>query len=155
MSKTVIDCFDGEYGFLSNFHECTIKYNGITYRSSEAAFQAQKTTDKHDRYEISKMKPGQSKRACSKNGIKGFKITLREDWDKIKDDVMYKVVLAKFTQNKHLKNMLLNTGDAELIEGTKWHDNYWGNCTCMMCSMIEGKNTLGKILMRVREELRS
>ena len=45
------------------------------------------------------------------------------------------------------------TGDAELIEGNTWHDNYWGVCSCSKCNG-RGKNRLGKLLMKVREELR-
>ena len=66
----------------------------------------------------------------------------------IKDDVMYNVVKAKFNI-KYLKQMLINTGDAELIEGNSWNDTYWGVCSG------RGQNKLGKILMRVREELKN
>ena len=34
------------------------------------------------------------------------------------------------------------------------HDNEYGNCICPKCAEIEGENKLGKILMRVRTELR-
>ena len=60
---------------------------------------------------------------------------------------MYDVVKAKFSI-KHLKEMLLATGNEELIEGNLWNDTYWGVCNG------KGQNKLGKILMRVREELR-
>ena len=39
---------------------------------------------------------------------------------------MEKVVRAKFTQNPHLARFLVETGDAELIEGNSWHDTFWG-----------------------------
>ena len=68
---------------------------------------------------------------------------------------MYEICKAKFLQNEDLRIRLLATGDEYLEEGTTgWHDNYWGNCECEKCKNIEGKNTLGKILMRVRKELR-
>ena len=50
--------------------------------------------------------------------------------------------------------MLLATGGEELIEGNWWHDNFFGVCTCGPCDG-KGKNNLGKILMRVREESKS
>ena len=56
-------------------------------------------------------------------------------------------VKAKFSKNPILKAKLLATGDAELIEGNWWNDTYWGVCKGV------GKNKLGKILMRVRDEL--
>ena len=48
--------------------------------------------------------------------------------------------------------MLLSTGDQELIEGTWWHDKFWGICICTKCAN-KGDNNLGKILMTVREEI--
>lgn len=63
---------------------------------------------------------------------------------------MYQVVLAKFNQNHHLKEQLLNTGSSILIEGNWWHDNFWGDCECINCSTLEGRNELGKIIMKIR-----
>ena len=39
---TWIKGFQGEYRFLSNFYPCQIEFEGLTYFSSEAAYQAQK-----------------------------------------------------------------------------------------------------------------
>jgi hypothetical protein len=39
-----------------------------------------------------------------------------------------------------------------LIEGNWWHDNFYGSCTCNKC-VNKGENNLGKILMKIREEL--
>ena len=155
-NKQIIDKFDGtEYGFLSNFHPCEFEYKGITYKHSEGAFQAQKTLDEKERQYIATLSAGESKRACGRRGLKGFKINFRTDWEQVKDQVMYEVVTEKFKQNPDLKDKLLATGDAMLIEGTTWHDNYWGNCTCARCKNITGRNQLGLTLMRVREELRA
>ena len=44
----MIDKFDGEYRFLSNFYVCQVTYNDITYNSSEHAYQAAKATNKED-----------------------------------------------------------------------------------------------------------
>jgi predicted NAD-dependent protein-ADP-ribosyltransferase YbiA (DUF1768 family) len=67
---------------------------------------------------------------------------------------MYRIQLAKYRQNPHLRAALLATGDAELEEGNWWHDNTWGNCKCERCCGVEGYNMLGNILMKVRKELR-
>ena len=61
---------------------------------------------------------------------------------------MYEIVKAKFEQNEDLRKRLINTGDEELIEGNTWGDKIWGKVKG------EGQNNLGKILMRVRKELR-
>lgn len=157
MGIKTIDEFAGENWFLSNFYnkcENGIVYNGIKYNHTEGAFQAQKTLDEKQKAFIATLSASESKKACGRYGLNGFKIQLRPDWEEVKDQIMYEVVKAKFEQNPELKEKLLATGDAELIEGTTWHDNYWGNCTCPRCSNVTGRNQLGKTLMKVREELR-
>ena len=144
----MIDKFDGEYEFLSNFYNSEIIYEGIIYPTVEHAFQAAKTLNVDERTAISKLDtPGKAKRA-------GRKCNLREDWEEIKDGVMYNCIKSKF-QNPELRKLLLETGDEYLVEGTVWHDNYWGNCSCKKCENIQGRNQLGKTLMKVREELRT
>lgn len=61
---------------------------------------------------------------------------------------MYEICLAKFTQNENLKLKLLETEDAYLEEGNDWGDKEWGLVNG------NGKNKLGKILMRIRDELK-
>jgi ribA/ribD-fused uncharacterized protein len=150
--------FRGRKYFLSNFYsrDNLMVYNGITYNSSEAAFQAQKTPDKELQLMASKMKPLDVKKAFGPTGLPGFPhFQLRSDWESVKFDIMLDVLRAKFLQNRDLAEKLLSTGDAELIEGNNWHDNLWGNCTCPKCINKAGRNCLGLALMQVRSELRA
>ena len=62
---------------------------------------------------------------------------------------MYEAVLAKFTQHADLREPLLATGDAKVVEHTE-NDAYWGDG-----GDGSGKNSLGQVLMRVREQPRS
>lgn len=140
--------FSGQYEFLSNFYMVPVEYKGLLFTNSEAAFHAQKTLDPMQRMAFTQYNPSQSKR-------NGRKVQLRSDWEDVKDDIMYEICKAKFSQNEDLKLKLLAIGDEYLEEGTTWHDNYWGNCSCDKCKYITGKNMLGKILMRVREELKN
>lgn len=78
----------------------------------------------------------------------GRRVKLRKDWEDVKNRIMYEICLAKFVQNKELRDALLSTKDEELIEGNTWNDTYWGICNG------KGLNMLGKVLMRVRSELR-
>ena len=136
-----IDCFDGEYGFLSNFYAHPVYHDGILYPTNEHAFQAAKTMDLNKRKEIAALKtPGQAKRA-------GRHVLLREDWEEVKYQVMKEIVSAKFL-DPDLKEKLLATGDTELIEGNTWHDCWWGVCDGV------GQNNLGKILMEIRNLLK-
>ena len=109
-------------------------------RGLEAAFQAQKESCEKDKEQYTRMNPAQAK-------LVGRNCNLREDWEEIKEQTMYEIVKAKFTQNEALARLLLATGDAYLEEGNWWHDTTWGVCNGV------GQNKLGKILMRVREEL--
>lgn len=132
--------FKGEFYFLSNFYESDVTYGGITYRNNEAAFQAQKTTNKFIRMKFHQLNPSDAKKL-------GRQVQLREDWEQIKDQVMYEICKAKFEQNLDLRAKLLATGDEILVEGNTWRDRIWGAVHGV------GENRLGRILMRVRSEL--
>lgn len=132
--------FRGKYYFLSNFYSAPVLYDGIKYNNNEAAFQAQKTLDLNLRKNFSTLEPNTAK-------ARGRKIKLREDWEDVKDQIMYEICLAKFSQNENLKNLLLSTNNEKLIEGNNWNDTYWG------VSYGVGKNKLGMILMKIRNEL--
>lgn len=139
--------FRKEYMFLSNFYECPFLYEGILFRNAEACFHSQKVLAVNERLKFKDLTASESKKL-------GRRVDLRSDWEDIKDDIMYSIVMAKFKQNESLKNKLLSTGEKFLLEGTTgWHDNYWGSCDCPKCHKIQGKNVLGEILMRVRKEL--
>lgn len=138
----MISSFSGEFSWLSNFYSVPIEYKGLRFHSVEAAFQAQKTLNPIEKIKFSNiLSPSEAKKL-------GRKVTLRPDWEQIKDQIMYDLLKEKF-KHPTLKRWLIETGDEELIEGNSWHDTYWG--------VYEGtgKNTLGKLLMKLREELKS
>ena len=140
---STIDSFRGKYYFLSNFFPAEVTYSGLTYQNNEAAFQAQKTYSKEERIEFTTLEPRDAKR-------RGRRVRLRKDWEQVKDRIMEEIVRAKFSQNEELKEQLLATGDAQLVEGNRWNDHYWG----VDIRSGVGENHLGKILMKVRSELR-
>lgn len=134
----MIDLFDGEYAFLSNFYPAIVEFEGLIYFSSEAAYQAAKTIDLSKRMVFTQLDAGQSKRA-------GRKLELRPDWDRIKNQVMYEICYNKFVGERSLMRQLVLTHPHELVEGNTWGDRYWGVCNG------QGENHLGKILMLIRE----
>ena len=144
----MINSFSNQYEFMSNFYNAPVTYDGLTYRNNEAAFQAQKLANKEERKNFCEYSPSKAK-------LEGRHCNLRKDWEEIKYQIMYDVVKAKFEQNSNLKKLLLDTDNEELIEGNWWHDNCWGDCSCDRCKDIKGQNNLGKILMKVREELKN
>ena len=133
--------FRGDRFFLSNFYEAPIVYDGIRYGSSEAAYQAQKCPSEEDRRRFSGLSPSDAKEL-------GGSLTPREGWDSEKVGVMTSVVREKFQQHPDLAAMLLATGDEPLVERNSWGDRFWGTDLDGA-----GENMLGKILMRVRDEL--
>ena len=136
----VIDSFRGEFHWLSNFYSCSVHYEGLTFGNTEAAFQAAKCLDMKERERFFSLSGGQAKRL-------GKRVELRPDWNDIRIDVMREVLRAKFGQNPELREKLIATGDAELIEGNKHRDVFWGVCNG------KGNNQLGKLLMQVRKEI--
>ena len=76
-------------------------------------------------------------------------LKLRSDWEEVKQDVMFDAVYYKFKQNKDILQKLLDTGNATIVEATV-KENYWG------CGPNnDGQNNYGKILIKVREKLRT
>ena len=131
--------FRGKYFFLSNFYSAPVIYLGQSFKNNEAAFQSAKCPERS--CEFQDLNPSDAKRL-------GRRVHLREDWEEIKNDVMYDICKAKFSQNQKLAQLLIDTGDAELIEGNTWGDRVWGVCDGI------GENRLGKILMRIRMEMK-
>lgn len=132
------------YGFFSNFSNHPFTLKGSVWPTSEHYFQAMKFEYTEFEEEIRQISsPGMAARRGRDRDL-----PLRKDWEQIKDNVMREALYAKFTQHADLKQRLLNTGTATLVEHTI-NDNYWadgGDGT--------GKNMLGILLMELREHLK-
>lgn len=137
-----ISGFNGQWRFLSNFYETQITYEGITYPSVENAYQAAKTISQEERLKFVNITAKEAKSF-------GKKITLRDDWEQIKIQVMWNLIYEKFTRNRKLLSSLLLTGDTQIEETNWWGDRFWGVCKG------EGENHLGKLLMKLREKLKN
>jgi ribA/ribD-fused uncharacterized protein len=137
----MINKFEGKYRFLSNFYPCWITLEDAEYPSVEHAYQAAKTT--HEQLRLMFQEPimtaGEAKKA-------GQRLKLRDDWEEIKINVMRECIRSKFSQKK-FKELLLATGEENLVEGNSWGDTFWGVCKDV------GQNWLGKLLMEFRKEL--
>lgn len=143
----MIGPFAGEYRFLSNFYIEPAR-GGLT---NEHFFQAEKSLDPEERAFVMRSSgPGEAKK-------RGRMITLREDWDAVKNSVMLSGLRSKFYLDPNLRGMLLATGDEELVEVNTWGDRYWGGEWVTLPSgeqALDGKNMLGNLLMQVRAEFR-
>lgn len=139
----LIDSFSGSYRFLSNFYPFEFPYANERWATAEHAYQAQKCVYRVDMLKIQRARtPGDAKRL-------GQKVILKDGWRTIDGglclQVMEEIVRAKFAGS--LKSSLLATKGAELEEGNTWGDTFWGTVNG------EGKNHLGIILMKVRDEM--
>lgn len=137
-----ISSFKGDYAFLSNFAVSLVKFDGLHFSTVEHAYQAAKTVVSEERRDVMRAStPGAAKRA-------GRRVTMREGWEDMKLQIMEDLLRQKFDQAS-FQEALLATGDAKLVEGNTWGDTYWGFDT----RTGKGENHLGKLLMKIREEL--
>lgn len=131
------------YGCFSNFSAHPVFLDGTMWPTTEHYFQAQKFSDFDFRRKIqSELSP----MVAARMG-RSREHPLRADWDAVKDDVMRKAVRAKVRQHSYVREALLETGVAEIIEHTA-NDSYWADG-----GDGHGRNMLGKILMEVRADL--
>jgi ribA/ribD-fused uncharacterized protein len=136
----IIDKFSGEYRWLSNFYPSPVFYLGAEYPTVEHAYQASKCNSSNalaiEQIHMAAT-PGIAKKL-------GRKVELRDDWDRLKQVWMLNFLRQKFSGS--LKEKLIATGDALLIEGNNWKDYYWGVCDGI------GENRLGEMIMNIRSE---
>jgi ribA/ribD-fused uncharacterized protein len=139
--------FEDDNFFLSNFFAMPQRLV-LGTPTVEHFYQSCKTIDPAQRGAVlAAHSPGQAKR-------RGRQVTLRADWEDVKDITMRIALLDKFAPGTRMAAKLDSTGGSILIEGNHWHDNYWGNCNCQECADIPGLNKLGAQLMRIRQDNR-
>lgn len=134
---------DKAYGCFSNFSRHPVVIDDVTWPTSEHYFQARKFLDEADRDAVRAAPNGFVAAQMGRERHRSF----RQDWETVRDEVMLEVLRAKFGQHDELREVLLSTQGAHLIEHTK-NDRYWadgGDGT--------GQNMLGILLEQVRGEL--
>lgn len=129
----MINEFRGKYFFLSNFYK-----EDPTF-TNEHRFQSLKTENVNERVRVLMAETAKEAKQL------GRKVSLRPDWEDVKDSIMELTLRIKF-EDPELRQKLLDTGNEELIEGNNWGDKYWGQVNGV------GENKLGKILMKLRAE---
>ena len=137
----VINRFKGEYVFLSNRFPCRILWEGLEYRSAEAAFQASKCQDEKER----KVYAGCS---TDKAILKGKDQEPYWGWEEDQLGIMESILRAKFEQNPSLMQKLVDTGNRVLLNGNNKQETFWG---IDQYSWI-GENHLGRIIMNIRDK---
>jgi len=140
-----------KWGELGNFYRRNFRFEGYQFGSSEHAYQAMKYKyiggDFLNEEQFHKIRTAPTCREA-KDWANDKSIPIRPDWDATRVEVMYQVCLAKFSEHEDLAQVLLSTGDEELVEDSPI-DSFWGRGPNW-----DGENALGKVLMRVRDALR-
>jgi hypothetical protein len=137
------------YGAFSNLFRRPIVFEGREYSTAEHAYQAGKARKESVREWILSA-PSPSLVAMAAHGL--YTWDINPDWSRTKFDRMRNVLRAKFTQHEDLKELLLSTGNARLVEQGRTDNavnRTWGEVNG------KGLNMLGVLLMEVREEIRS
>jgi ribA/ribD-fused uncharacterized protein len=137
-----ITAFRGRWTKLSNYSSCVVFYEGHAYQSVEHAYQAQKSTDPAIQKAIRDCATPATAKKLARS------VLMREDWETVKIPIMRDLLREKFSQEPE-RTILLETDQAELVEGNWWGDAFWGQCP-----LGTGQNWLGKLLMEVRDDLR-
>ena len=133
--------FRDNFYFLSNMYPCKVNYRGTEYTCAESAFQAQKCTKESEKLMFNNINGFDAKKI-------GRKVSLKSNWEKEKLSIMEEIVRSKFIQNPSLAEKLIGI-EGVIQEDNSWGDTFWGVYNG------RGENHLGKILMKIRYELKN
>ena len=136
------------YGVFSNLYKRPITFENEVFPTAEHAYQAGKAAKPAVRAWLMTA-PTPALLAMAAHGL--YVWDIRSDWAKVKFDRMKNILRAKYSQHQDLRELLLSTGTARLIEAATVDNavnRLWGEING------KGKNKLGELLMEVREELR-
>jgi ribA/ribD-fused uncharacterized protein len=133
------------FGEFSNFYPSPIELDGYTWPTTEHYFQAQKfvSDETHLHNVLQLPKPIEALFYSRKH-----RSAVRSNWVQVKDEIMLRACMAKFEQHPWLRELLLSTGNRQLVEHTT-KDSYWGDG-----GDGSGRNQLGITLMQVRNNLK-
>jgi N-glycosidase YbiA len=143
-------CFyEQDFYVLSNFSSFEILWAGRRFPTSEHLYHWLKFRSTELAKAISEAIAAAPSAHEAFKLSREFKAHQRPDWDEVKVPLMLKILHAKAAQHEYVRRKLLATGERELIENS-WRDDFWGSGP-----KHDGQNTLGRLWMQVRHELRA
>jgi len=141
----VIGFYPREFYPLDNFQAFQVDIGGVVYPTSEHAYHAMKfIRDAPDIYDL--ILQARSPHDALKIA-QAHKERQSPNWDEDKDEIMYLICKMKLDQHPYVAKKLLETVGFTLVEDSP-KDSYWG-----WGPDKKGENKLGKIWMRLRDEL--
>lgn len=133
------------YGVFSNFSEHGFTLDDQYWPTVEHYYQAQKFPGTSHMEEVRQAANAFDARQLGNDHSR----PLRPDWDEVREAVMWKAICSKFTEHPELRELLLATGDEEIVEASPY-DAFWGEGP-----QKDGENRFGKMLVRLRQTLRA
>lgn len=137
--------FQGNQRWLSNMFPCEIDVGKWKFMSVEAAYQASKYNHSDRIVKNFQNLPAIISKKYNQY-LKAGQVPIQKNFEDNKLKIMNFLLRKKF-ENPYLREKLVLTKGRDLVEENNWHDTFWGVCHG------EGQNNLGKILMRIRDEL--
>lgn len=137
--------YEQEFYPLSNFSAFTLRWKGIRFDTSEAAYHWEKfpglpiqqsiilADSAHDAFKIAEV----------------YATARRKDWDLVKVEIMREILFQKFNQHEYVRRKLKETGKRHLFENS-WRDSFWG-----WGPKRDGKNMLGRLWMEIRDGVKA
>ena len=143
---------------FSQWYDCYFIVEDKQYHTTEQYMMANKALLFGDFEMYQEIMQSYNPHDCKKLGrkVRGFEPEL---WDISKYDIVVKGNKAKFSQNENLREFLLSTGDAILVEASPY-DKIWGigldreQAEKGGVEQWNGENLLGCALMETRDWLR-
>ena len=145
---------DEPFGGLSNMAPgYPLCVNGILIMTAEALYQACRFPHRPD---VQRLIIKQTSPMTAKMRSKPFRDETRPDWDSVRVAIMRWTLRVKLVQNfEKLRAMLFMTDNRPIVEDSR-RDEFWGAvATKDDPSVLVGCNVLGRLLMELRERVRS
>jgi len=143
----VIGFYPREFYPFDNFSSFKVEWNGYLFASVEEAYQAASFMGSDEEL-VEKIKKSHSADEAQRIAYAN-RDKRREDWDDVKISIMEELLRLKIKQNPYVKKKLLQTEDYMIVEDSP-KDDFWG-----WGPNRNGQNNLGKLWMKLREELKN
>lgn len=132
---------------FSNFSSFSVEKDGVLWNTSEHLYQASKFMDSDSKINIVEEIRNSRSAHDSKKIAEKYSNRIRKDWDDVKIGVMEEIIRLKHDQHKYIQRKLLESAGREIVENSPI-DSFWG-----WGPSHDGQNELGKVWMRLREEI--
>ena len=144
---SMVGFYEREFYVFSNFSSFQVEWMGYLWPTSEHAYQAARFFDSSPEY-VQKIKDSRSAHEAFEIA-QGNKQYQRDNWEAIKTEVMLEICRHKLQQNRYVWHKLQLTNNEHLVEDSPV-DSFWG-----WGSDRQGRNELGKVWMKLREEVQN